>query len=181
MITVISATNRPESNTIIAALHYAERLKALHSDIPVEFLSLCNLSSEWFHSFMYNKDGMHQEIQAIQDQYMFPSTHFVFVMPEYNGSYPGVLKLFVDALSIRRRNDVFKGKKALLVGVADGRAGNLRGMEDFTGVLNYLGTVVYPNKLPLSSFGKLLDDNRMLADPGTLNVIEQHVQDFLNF
>lgn len=181
MITVIAATNRPESNTMVVARRYEHLLNELQQQLPVHLLSLADLSSEWFHSFMYSKDGIHSELKTLQDELLFPTSHFVFVMPEYNGGYPGVLKLFVDALSVRQRNDVFKGKRALLVGVATGRAGNLRGMEDFTAILNYLGTTVFPTKLPISSFDKLLNDERELIDPATLSVTEQHAKDFINF
>jgi NAD(P)H-dependent FMN reductase len=48
---------------------------------------------------------------------------------------PGSLKLFIDACSVREYKQNFKGKKAALVGIASGRAGNLRGMDHLTGVM----------------------------------------------
>ncbi len=75
----------------------------------------------------------------------------------------------------------FDGKKAALIGVATGRAGNLRGMEHLTGVLNYLGTIVMPNKLPISRISKLKNGNGEIADEETLKVMDAHAREFLAF
>ncbi|MCC6838141.1 MAG: NAD(P)H-dependent oxidoreductase, partial [Bacteroidia bacterium] len=89
-------------------------------------------------------------------------------------SYPGILKLFFDAI----HPDLNRGKKVGLVGVASGRAGNLRGMEHLTGVLNYLGMHVHPNKLPISSVLALINESGDLVDLNTLKVLEKHISDF---
>jgi chromate reductase len=80
------------------------------------------------------------------------------VSPEYNGSFPGVLKLFLDALSVKDYKKTFSGKRVSLIGVASGRAGNFRGMEHLTGIFNYLNMIVMPNKLPISSVEKVIDE-----------------------
>jgi chromate reductase, NAD(P)H dehydrogenase (quinone) len=105
----------------------------------------------------------------------------VYIVPEYNGGFPGVLKLFLDACSVREYKKTFKGKKAALVGIATGRAGNLRGLEHLTGILNHVGTVVLPNRLPISSIEKLMDDDGIIRDPATLKVIEKQMDEFLLF
>ena len=51
----------------------------------------------------------------------------------------------------------FQGKRVALVGVSDGRAGNLRGLDQFQAVLNYLKADVIWNKPKLSGIGRLLD------------------------
>jgi len=104
----------------------------------------------------------------------------VFISPEYNGSYPGVLKLFLDAISIREYARSFKQKKAALCGVASGRAGNLRGIDHLTGVLNHVGVIVMPNNLPLSSIDKLCDENGEI-NASTSELISSFIDDFLAF
>ena len=81
-------------------------------------------------------------------------------------------------------NDIEKvwwRKKALLVGVSTGRAGNLRGMEDLTGVLHYLKVVVHPNKLPISIVNKLLNKEGFVEDRTTLKAIYEQIDDFIRF
>src|SRR4029453_1025527 len=107
-----------------------------------------------------------------------PAEKFIFVTPEYNGSFPGVLKSLIDNTDIKK---VWFGKKALLTGVATGRAGNLRGLEHLTGILHYLRVVVHPNKLPISSVDKLLDSTGQIQDEDTVEAISTQVAEFIQF
>ena len=67
--------------------------------------------------------------------------------------------MFIDALSVRKYEETFSGKVAALIGIASGRAGNLRGMEHLTGVLNFLKMHVYPDKLPISGIKEIIDNS----------------------
>jgi len=130
---------------------------------------------------MYEADTQSPSLARLQDEFMLPAEKFVYIVPEYNGGFPGVLKLFIDACSIRDYKKTFSGKKAALVGIASGRAGNLRGLEHLTGILNHVGTIVLPNRLPISSIEKLMDDQGNITDPGTLKAIDKQLTDFLLF
>ena len=68
----------------------------------------------------------------------------------------------------------------VLVGVADGRAGNLRGMEHLTGILQYLKLHVYHNKLPISVINKVFDESGNML-PDQLKVCTLQVEGFLAF
>ena len=102
---------------------------------------------------------------------------YIFISPEYNGSIPGVLKCLIDVSDVRR---VWKGKKALLTGVSTGRAGNLRGMDHLTGILHFVGTVVHPNKLPISVVDTLFNENR-ISHQETLRAINRQLDEFVEF
>ena len=78
--------------------------------------------------------------------------------------------MFFDALSVRKYGESFKGKKVALIGVSAGRAGNLRGMEHLTGFLNYLGMIVYPDKLPISNIEQQLEGDNLNEE--TRNAME---------
>jgi len=178
MITVISGTNRKDSECLQFARKYVKVIRE-KTDEEVKLLALEEIPHDWFFPEMY--DDQASSLGQLQDTYMVAAEKFVFVTPEYNGSYPGSVKLFIDACSVREYKATFKNKKAALVGIATGRAGNLRGMEHLTGVLNHLGIIVLPNKLPISRIGQLMYDERMIIDAGTLNVISKHVDEFLAF
>ncbi len=180
MITVIASTNRKESGARLFATHYCELLRQL-TDEPVQLLALEEIPHDWFHPDMYDPDKQAPSLRRLQEIYILPADKFVFVVPEYNGGFPGVLKLFLDAVSVYRYRDNFHGKKAALVGIASGRAGNLRGMEHLTGILNHLGVVVLPDRLPISSIERLTDAEGRITDPDTLEVIEQQARAFLEF
>ena len=99
-------------------------------------------------------------------------------MPEYNGSFPGVLKAMIDISDIR---NCWWNKKALLTGISSGRAGNLRGMDHITGVLNYVKIIVHPNKLPISVIDTVMNGEGIITNPGTLQAIDQQLDEFINF
>ncbi len=180
MITIITGTNRRDSEALHFAKHYKKVIESKSSD-EVNLISLEDLPSDIFHPDMYEKSGQAAAIVHLQDEKMLPAGKFIFVVPEYNGSFPGALKLFLDAVSVREYAKTFKGKKAALVGVATGRAGNLRGLEHLTGILNHVGTIILPNRLPISSIEKLMNEKGEITDGPTLKVIEKHVDEFLLF
>ena len=178
MITLICGTNRPDSRSAVILTHYAKVLKTKGMDHQI--LLLHDLPIELFNVGMYDGDNMCDPLKAIQEQFIFDVEKFIIVSPEYNGGMSGVLKLFIDAISVREYPKNFKGKKYLLTGVSSGRAGNLRGLESLTGILNYLGGFVFPQKLPISNVETLILENE-LKDEDTITAIEQHINSFNNF
>lgn len=173
MITIIASTNRLNSSALKVAKHYQQLIKKTGQE--TQLLSLEQLPVDIAFNELYGKRS--QDFQKILDTYIIPVQKFVFVVPEYNGSFPGILKLFIDAI----HPDLLRRKKVALVGVASGRAGNLRGMEHLTGVFNYLGVFVHPNRLPVSSVLTLLNENGEIKDANTLLVLEKHVSDVIGW
>ncbi|MEP7277814.1 MAG: NADPH-dependent FMN reductase [Bacteroidota bacterium] len=164
MITIISGTNRQGSNTGKVAAHYLQLLKDKGAE--AKLVSLVGL----------NVNERNPDIQQLEKDILMDTKKFIFISPEYNGSIPGVLKSLIDHSDIK---NVWWGKKALLTGVSTGRAGNLRGMEHLTGILHYVKMHVHPNKLPISLVDKLLNGNNLITDPGTLQAIDEQLNEFL--
>ena len=180
MITVISGTNRRKSFTFPVAQQIYKLLRKYSSE-EVKILSLENLPLDLFHTGMYDENGQSKSLISLQNEYMIPANKFLIVMPEYNGGFPGVLKMFIDACSIREYSKTFEAKKVAMVGLASGRAGNLRGMEQLTGVLNYLGCIIMPNKLPVSQIENIIDENGEIVDKESLKTIKKQVKVFIVF
>ncbi len=158
MILILSGTNRKGSNTRKIAEYIYKSITDISSE-EVKFLSLEDVSASINLANMYSGDDMPQALVDIQEEYVLPANKMIILSPEYNGSFAGVLKLFIDAMSMRKYAENFRGKSSALIGIASGRAGNLRGLEHLTGLLNYLGMHVHPSKLPISSIEKVLGDN----------------------
>jgi len=178
MITIISGSNRKDNKTVYFAKYIYENLKK-ETGAPVRFLDLANLDSNIVADTMYKDQP--KTIEQLQDTYFIPSSKFWFFIPEYNGSYPGILKLVLDAISVREIQESFSGKKACITGIASGRAGNLRGMDHLGDVLNHLGMHVHPNKNPISSIYKLFDKENNLIDEEVTQVLQKQIVQFLNF
>ncbi|HEY5367518.1 MAG TPA: NADPH-dependent FMN reductase [Hanamia sp.] len=165
MYTIISGTNRVGSHTQKIALNYQKLLS--DSDIEAKLFTLVN----------FNTLSRSPEFLKYEEEFLIPTTKFIFIIPEYNGSYPGVLKAMID------NSDIYKDwhyKKALLTGVATGRAGNLRGMDHLSDTLHYLKMNVFYNKLPISVINKVMDEKGNLNEE-TLKAIHQQLDEFINF
>ncbi len=172
-ITIISGTNRLNSYTEKVAFDYKKMLEA--KGVKVELLLLKDLPKNVAFEDMYGKRS--SEMEQIIQKYIDPSSVFLFVSPEYNGSFPGILKLFLDAVQPAKWAD----KNACLIGVSSGRAGNLRGMEHLSSILNYLKMHVYHNRLPISLVDKLYGTQSELAHEDTLKAMEKQIDGFLKF
>ena len=98
-------------------------------------------------------------------------------MPEYNGSFPGILKLLIDISDVRQ---CWNFKKIMLVGVANGRAGNLRGLDMMTNMCHYMKMNVYHDKLPISSVTNELE-NDLFKSENTINTIKNQIEGFIAF
>lgn len=166
MITIISGTSRNDSNTIKVANYYHEVLMTLGA--PVHLLSLNDVEVHYRST----------DLMKIESELLIPSEKFVFVIPEYNGSFPGILKTMIDHTDIRK---CWWNKKALLVGLASGRGGNSRGLDHFSNILHYLKVHVHYNKLPISKIHEELDLNNRFAHTSTQELIKYQVEDFLTF
>src|SRR5215203_3917284 len=121
MITIISGTNRNDSMTLRVAMLYDSIMRQHAGEVHLVSLEDKNV---WERS---------SDLEEMEDQFFIPSEKFAFIIPEYNGSVPGILKLMIDNSDIKK---CWWYKKAMLVGVADGRAGNLRGLDHMTNILH---------------------------------------------
>lgn len=166
MITIIAGTNRKNSNTKKIAKSYSKTL------------SEKNVSSKILGLDVFNVNDRNEAFVAMENEFLLHTEKMIIVMPEYNGSFPGILKLMIDNTDVK---NVWPNKKILLTGVSTGRAGNLRGMEHLTGVLLYLKANVYHNRLPLSIVHTLLNADGMLTDEATIISVNLQVDEFLLF
>lgn len=173
MITIISSTNRNNARSEAVAQHYFQILQ--EKGVESKFFSLGSLPANFFHPEMYKI--ISPEMQAIVDEFVIPSDTFVFIIPEYNGSYPGILKTFLDTIPPK----FFREKKAGIIGVSDGHAGNLRGEEHLTGVLHYLRLMVHYAQPKLSDIDKMLDENGRVVDERAIRLLNDHAEKMMRF
>ncbi len=166
MYTIISATNRVGSHTEKVAKQYQNILK--EKGIAAKIFSLKNLN------VLENNPAF----SKAENEFLFPAQKFIFIMPEYNGTFPGVLKAMIDTSDVKK---AWWHKKALLVGISTGRAGNLRGMDQITGSLNHMKMIVHHNKLPISVIDKVMDEGGTITNKNTLQAIDLQLDEFINF
>lgn len=173
MTTIIASTNRQGSYTLKLATYYLNQL-ALKGH-PAELLSLTDLPEHFIHSDLYGKRS--EAFQPIQDR-ITASSKFLFVVPEYNGSFPGVLKAFIDGCKFP---DSFYEKKVALVGLSSGKYGNIRGIEHLTGICHYINLHVMPLRLHIPYIDKEFNEEGNLFKEDTLKFVNQQIEKFIAF
>ena len=90
MITIISGTSRPNSNTIKVANAYAKLLTNLGHANQV----LCLQQTS-----MLQRD---EQFIATEKTHLIDVQKIIIVMPEYNGTFPGILKLMIDNTDVSK-------------------------------------------------------------------------------
>lgn len=173
MITIVCGTNRPDSNSAKIAEVYVDIAKKQGFEAGV--LSMSDLPEDFLDANRYGTTP--DSFTQILNNLIEPVSHFVFIVPEYNGSFPGILKVFLDTIP----PGVWEGKKAALVGVASGRAGNLRGVDHLLGVLHYLKVEVYSQKPLLSSIHQFLGEDGKLLNEEYLSQMNDQVSRLMKF
>jgi NAD(P)H-dependent FMN reductase len=138
-IVLISGTNRPQSRT----LHLCEHLAGIYRDLNVEVqvLDLVKLPQEIFQPTVYEEKPAAFEAWT---EAILQADGLVVVVPEYNGSFPGILKYFIDLLPFP---ESFEDRAVCFVGLASGTWGALRAVEHLQGIFGYRNSHIYPKRV----------------------------------
>lgn len=173
-IYIISGTNRQQAISIKVANVYQQEFKAL--GVEAEIIDLRKLPADYLFSGLYENAGK-SEVTIDFRKKMKEGAKFVFVTAEYNGSFPGVLKAFIDGLEFP---DSFTNKKCALVGVSAGEQGAVLAMSHLTDILNYCGAHVLAKKPKLASIGANMQDG-IITNERYMKHIKLQVQQLLEF
>ena len=171
--TIISGTNRLNSMSRQIAQAYAKLMD--EQNYPNQIKLLENIPEEAVLDAIYRKGD--NKMRTFAHSIFNESNRLVIIVPEYNASMPGILKLVIDSCD----PSIFKGKKIALIGISSGRAGNIRGLDHVMTVFNYLQSEVYSNKLPISQIYNLMDADKNLADENTIHALKSHIAGFGHF
>ena len=99
-----------------------------------------------------------------------------FVVPEYNGSFPGALKLFIDYW---KYPDCFEQRPVCFVGLG-GQFGGLRPVEQLQQVLGYRNAFVFPQRIFFNYVWNVLGDEG-IKDPLLVTLLKDQVSGFRKF
>ena len=173
MILVLSTTNRPKSLSQVIAEYYVQYLQS--KEIASKLIKLIDLPSDFIQSALYAHKGRNEGFNQIANQIQ-TTQKFVCIVPEYNGSFPGVFKAFIDGLD----RNIFRGKKCALVGISKGPQGAIMALSHLTDIFHYLGMTIYPiqPKLPNIATPTL---HSVQAHTGYLNKLQEQADGFVNF
>ena len=172
-ILIISGTNRPGANALrvarIIQSHYAA------ANEPAEIFSLADLPPEVFNPSSYaTKPPAFLPIQ----QRVLSAAGLHVVTPEYNGSFPGVLKYFIDMLKFP---ESFERKPVAFVGEAAGLWGGLRSVEQLQHIFGYRNAFVFPDRVFIPGIAQKIDADGKLTDPAIEQRLATQAAGFAKF
>lgn len=174
MITIIAGTNRSNSISSMLAVYYQSLLKERNT--ASQILDLSELPADFIFSALYDNTGKNESFNEIAGR-LQQSEKFVFIVPEYNSSFPGVLKAFIDGMDYP---NPLRGKKAALVGLSSGVQGASLALSHLTDILNYLGMHVLAQKPRLAKIEENMTENR-LKNKLYIQLLQEQVDALLLF
>lgn len=173
MIVVLAGTNRPNSNSRRVATLVDAMLQA--SGAQTHLMSLADLPPEIFAPTSYaEKPASFAPFQ----QAILEADGLFIVTPEYNGSFPGVLKYFIDMLKFP---ESLRGMPVALLGLGAGEWGGLRSVEQLAMILWYRSVHLFGKRVFLKHINNLLDADGRITDDAVRERMESQARDFATF
>lgn len=173
MITVISGTNRPGSNTARVAATAVESLLAAGAE--AELLDLAELPPEVFSGAAYAEKP--PTFEPFQEA-ILAAEGIVTVIPEYNGACPGVMKYFIDML---RFPDSLYEKAAAFIGLSAGPWGAVRGVEQLEMVFQYRHAHLFGRRVFIPGIGQALGADGRFVDAELQRRFDETLAKFVVF
>ncbi len=174
MISIISSTNRLDSRSIKVAGFYKELLD--NKGVESQIIDLSLLPADFAFSALYHNQGKNDLFNTFVKQ-VNESKKFVFIVPEYNGSFPGVLKTFIDGMEYPAG---FRDKKCALLGISSGAQGSSLALSHLTDIFNYMNMYVLPSKPRLAKLDSIFQEG-ILSDKFLLDLVTKQAQDLIDF
>ncbi len=155
MITLVSGTNRKNSVSKKIAHLYRQILEDKGQETEIIYLE--DMPGDFIGTALYENAGQNDAFNGVRQQ-IYDSQKMVFIVPEYNGSFPGVLKTFIDGLIFP---GTFTNKKCALVGLSSGVQGGGLALSHLTDIFNYCGMHVLAFKPKLARIEANLAEDKL--------------------
>lgn len=174
MIKIIVGTNRPNALSKKIAIQYQDILEDLGT--KAEIIDLKDLPNDFVFTALYENNGKNEVYNQLHDK-IEEGNKFIFVVPEYNGSFPGILKSFIDGMTYP---NTFRNKKCALVGLSSGIGGGGIALSHLTDIFHYLGMHVLANKPKLAKIEENMSDN-LLTNRFYIDLLKAQAKMLINF
>ena len=173
MIVIISGTNRDGSLSSVFsnALNEIYQKKGIDSKV----LELSELPPETFSPSAYTEKP--EKVQDFTNE-ILNASGLVIVVPEYNGSMPGALKLFIDLLPYP---DSFECRPICYIGIASGQFGALRPVEHLQQVFGYRNAYNFPKRVFVPAVHNVASRGNGINDSELESRLAGQADDFIEF
>jgi chromate reductase len=172
-IVIVSGTNRAGSQTLRISKIY-QKLFAAHK-VDCEVLDLTELPQEIFSPSAYATKPA--GFARFNDAVLGCDGLFV-VTPEYNGSFPGALKVFIDMLTFPQ---AFEKRPVAFTGLAAGQWGALRSVEQLSQIFAYRNGLLFNERIFLPRVEQAVNAQGEFTVPLVRDLVLSQVKNFIEF
>lgn len=156
--TLICGTNRKDAISLYITELYREILS--RHGVATQLLDLHKLPPDFAFSALYENYGKNEAFNSYVNL-MLETDKYVFVVPEYNGSFPGALKTFIDGLEYP---NTFRNKKGALVGLASSGHGASLALSHLTDIFNFCGMHILAYKPRLERIEQFFENGQLVNE-----------------
>ncbi len=172
---IIVGTHRPDSNSKKVAL-FVQKLYEEKGE-KVGIIDLAQIDIEQSHGGHFGgKAPLPAKLKAAIDT-IATSEGLILIIPEYNGSMPGVLKSFIDYW---KYPESFEGRPVAFIGLG-GMWGGLRPVEHMMQVMSYRNAYLFPIRVFMQNVWKIVTAEGNIEDTNVVTLLKQQVEDFQKF
>lgn len=171
MIEIIAGTDRANSNTAKIARLLLADYQAFKT--PVGLIDLAELDFKDLSGANYR--GPQGSFTSAVER-VTKADGVLLVVPEYNGSFPGALKMFIDYW---RYPETFEYRPMAFVGLGT-RWGGLRPVEQLQQALAFRNCYLFPNRVFISNVKSVLVEGK-IQDPLIDELLKIQASEFLRF
>lgn len=172
---IISGTDRPNSNALRIARYLKGRYEREYGEAEVGIVNLQEFPTAKVAGGPYGESIV--EVEAFIEP-VLQTDGLVIVCPEYNGGYPGILKLFIDYLPFPGALDK---KPISFVGEATGAFGGMRAVEQLQQVVGYRNAHVFPERVFISRVHKNFSEEGGIQDAFQQELLDSQITNFVQY
>jgi len=169
-IVCISGTSRPDNYTLRAVNIVIEELHTLGIEPVLVDAGVLTLP--------FPGHGETEDAKWLRDQ-VRNASGVILATPEYHGSFAAMTKLIIENLGFP---SALQGKPVGLLGVAGGRIGAIKSLEQLRGVCSHTGAIVMPGAVSIAGIRNVFDAEGRIVDAASekaLRGVASSMVDFL--
>ena len=176
-ITIVSGTNRAGSMSLKIAEKVQKQYEA--QGAHTHLVDLQKLPASCFVPTIYKTKP--QELQAFIDP-ILQADGVVFIVAEYNGSFPGILKYYID---LWKYPDCFENRAVSYIGVSAGMWGGLRAVEALQGVMGYRNAFQFNERVFINNIYQRWQEGTVKTltekEESIEELLQRQTQNFIQF
>ena len=172
-LAIISGTDRPGAQALKISGYLMRRYKKMGA--KVSLINLQDFPLEAVKGGPYGQDN--SAIEAYNKP-LHQADGLVMVIPEYNGSFPGILKLFIDYLPFP---ESFLRKPISYIGESAGAFGAMRAVEQMEQVAEYRYAYNFPERVFIPRVNKNFSEDKGILDEFQNSLLDSQIKNFYHF